>query len=438
MRSTSAPRPIVVRALPVTRPNEVENSTKLDNSDESFAARWRNLRYRFDISSEKELSCSLCSDPAIPFAVITPCGHVACQDCAEDSSRCPKCDRPILARTIVLQMMPVVLKTTTFRCLTSNCFFSCVGDVQAASAHRCGVDARGDPLLQQVLDALALEKSELIRPKILLHVLSCYRQESTPVPPFVLQQILDHLVVESATAKTVSARKSQRYLGPKEVIRTGVKQRNAENPTLRRAYLYWDYASICPRKYGVSPSAFLDDLIDIFQRNYTVCFGDVTCVIYLPWRAGGDSDETELREMGCALRFLGDVTEDEERIFRTCEALDGDLQKLIENNLRENVTMVDAVLLTTEANFNAAKGILRESGMHVHVVHDSSTCDDEIQLASGSTSAIDVKLMPTVKRILTSEVGKNDDSDLIYEGRVRYIPPSTRGDDWSCEDERYL
>ncbi len=449
---------MVVRAIPITgTPGADLPASALSSAStteaEPFFSHWRRLRNNFELSADQSLSCGLCRDPALPFTVLTPCGHVACQECAEDSSLCPRCDHPILARTVVPQMQQVVVKTTTFRCLANNdCYFSCVGDIEAVSAHRCGIDARGDPLLEQVLDSLARERLELLNPRLVLRVLNNYRHELVPLAPFVLRKILDHLTIENATAKATKTRRTQRFVGPVEVPPIGPTEGSSrrsreaslstEEPTTRRAHIFWDYTTICPRIFGVSPSDFLDDLIDVFQRTFKVCCGEVRCIVYV---MPGEPDENELRDLGTSVRCLqGSLAAQEEQVFRTCEALDDDLQLLIESNLQGKVTMIDAVLVSNESNFNAAKGILRECGIHVHAVHDCVNGLEEAHFSRGCSTTTDVKLMPCVKSTNKGSQSRSrsfpahDDSSAILN-QVRYIPPiSLMHDDPSDDEERYL
>jgi hypothetical protein len=212
----------------------------------------------------------------------------------------------------------------------------------------------------------------------------------------------------------------------------------------RRAHIYWDYATISPRSLGVPPSDFLDGLVHVFQRTFNICCGEVRCVVYL---TGSREDENELRELGALLRFVRVVERsDAAVVFETCKALDCDLQQLIEENLEENVTLLDVVLVSNEANFNAAKGILRECGMHVHAVHDSVTVLEEANFSRGCSTTTDVKRLPCVLRAqqrpaesLRSSRSRSNGS--LNEERSSYLAANQSFSSKGCEsdnDERYL
>jgi hypothetical protein len=88
----------------------------------------------FDPVTPMCFQCVLCKDPALPFTLLAPCGHQTCQECAEDSSRCPECDQPILFRTRSAALTQHITATTRFKCKKRGCEFV-ANNMEAALRH---------------------------------------------------------------------------------------------------------------------------------------------------------------------------------------------------------------------------------------------------------------------------------------------------------------
>lgn len=368
---------------------------------------------RFEATAPEHFSCSLCGDPALPFTVLTPCGHVTCQTCAEDSTRCPNCEKPILSRTVVAQLEGCVLASLQFECKTRRCMFVS-SDPHEAFRHRC--DEAGAQPSQPFDNANALSggnyrsasgqsngrQQECLQPvqRSSSGISASGGNANAPQhldfrqPPAVVQHVSDG-----------GLRGNGSLLGGSFLTTSSRKATTKQRKTL----LFWDFESMQPSFYGLQPHPFYRKLLGCLVASFGIA-SDVQVVVYAP----DDLDNSlsqGLISLGAFVRsystavFAGQSerqTLDSNATALFCV----DLRQLITNSLVDNsvsFTMFDVVMVTASLGMvQACRSMLANVGgmgtaggaspFFLHVVSDLTALvpDAKMEMQVGAVSYVDV------------------------------------------------
>lgn len=332
----------------------------------------------FEATAPRHLSCALCGDPALPFTVITPCGHVVCKTCGDDSTRCPECECGILARTAVPQMSGCVMASLSFECKTRRCTFTTL-DPHDAFNHTCGnySNIHGDRRSTSSVAADAtLTKGEDLVPS---NDAAARSSSSNP---------LDRVAALSAPPSSIS-----------HLLRT--KQ--------RKTMLFWDLDSMQPSFYGLAPHLFFRKLLGCLVTSCGVA-SEVQSLVYCP----DDIDSavaSSLAELGAFTRIYPaeGLSGKEAMTTAAVACVCVDIRQLIESVLSdsthggfpasESETMYDIVLVSAAPRFLVGSRKLlcevsrtqQRSPFFMHVVSDMAALpvSQKIEIQRGAVTYVD-------------------------------------------------
>jgi hypothetical protein len=394
--SPSPPRRRETRSTVLPLRTSKVRSDRVADAHIDNTARWwvPNLvaKDRFEATAPRHLSCALCEDPALPFTVIAPCGHVVCKTCGDDSTRCPTCEDSISSRTVVCQMAGCVMASLSFECKTRRCTFSTL-DPHEAFNHTCGAPAaeiQGDIRLRSASSASIKDtdaKSEVQAPQ---HDNAPRSTSSNP---------LDHIAswnIPVSPPVSVSS-----------LLRT--KQ--------RKTMLFWDLDSMQPSFYGIAPHLFFRKLLGCLVTSCGVS-SEVQSLVYCPDDI--DSSVTSsLAELGAFTRVYPSEGLGKEAMTAAAVAcVSVDVRQLIQSVLDdishqqqqlaggrygsqpiESETMYDVVVVSAAARFivgcrkllcKVSQSQLR-SPFFMHVVSDMTALpvSQKIEIQRGAVTYVD-------------------------------------------------
>lgn len=404
-----------------------------NNNNNNFNEWWvTNLvqKDRFEATAPKHLSCCLCGDPALPFTVIAPCGHVVCKPCGDDSTRCPECEGRVVIRTVVPQMAGCVMASLSFECKTRRCAFSTL-DPHEAFNHVCASTAvAADTITQGGANPQHLRSASTTSNPQQQRSESASNMPSFEFPAAVQQQQRSGSTVRSASSNPLdhvasSSWASTQQQQPQFISSYGQQPQlptASTSPPLRtkqrKTMMFWDLESMQPSFYGLAPHLFFRKLLGCLVASCGVS-SEVQSLVYCP----DDLDtsvSTSLVELGVFTRVYpatGGVGKDAmETAAVACVSVD--VRQLIQSVLNdinqqqqqqvggrygslpvESETMYDIIIVSATARFIlGCRKLLCEvshsqprSPFFMHVVSDMAALpmSQKIEIQRGAVTYVD-------------------------------------------------